>query len=91
MKFLEALDLVSAGSIVRRKNWASPAGYNIGVNSWYVAIDDQTDMVSVFDGDNCSRGELRLTKDNLASDDWELVKDTYKIELAALKRKHGRH
>ena len=88
MNFIEAMDAVCKGYFVRRKNWLSPAGQNSGVDNFYVKMDE-AGQVCVYQDDDGIKKDLSLTKANLESNDWEFF-DTYQIELAALKRKHGR-
>lgn len=94
MKFLEAVKQISAGKIMRRNNWLSPAGVNLGSNLLYVKMDQETGRISVFTMENfILKSDLLLTRANIESDDWqELTKDEqYQIELKELKRKYGKN
>lgn len=84
MKFFEAMELVSQGKVVRRKNWQEGSAE---LKNWYVMLNNE--FVFVFYGNHVPNGPLKLTKANIDSDDWEVVTNSYEIELAALKRKHG--
>lgn len=88
MKFFEAMQAVVAGKAVRRKNWTSPSGLHMGVDKWYVFLHGST--ICIYEGDHTYRSEIKLTLENIQSDDWEVCPNMYEIELAALKKKYNK-
>lgn len=89
MKFLEAMELVRQGKAVRRKNWVTSKDRYVKVDDWYAFLD-LDGSVKLFSGDHCSRGYMKLTKENLETNDWEVYPNMYAVELSVLNRKYGK-
>lgn len=89
MKFSEAIEHIANGAIMRRRNWLSPAGQRMSTDKWYVKTNENG-LFCIYDEKNIQKGFVQVTLDHVNSDDWEFVPDTFEIELAALKKKHGR-
>lgn len=90
MKLIDVIPFIIAGGVACRKDWYSSAGSLLGVDGWYVMLSPVSGMITVFEKNHTERGDLKMTKENFESNDWEIIQDTYEIELAALKKKHGR-
>lgn len=88
MKFFEAMQAVAEGKAVRRKDWVNNSGILMGVDKWYVFLHGGT--VAVYEGNHVYRAEMKITLENLKTDDWEVCSNMYEIELAALKKKYDR-